>query len=47
MFDKFIDWFTSWIPALWGIILITIITFGGIGIAIKLVEWVLRLLGVL
>ena len=47
MFDKFIDWFTSWIPAVWAIILITIITFGGIGISIKLVEWVLRLLGVL
>lgn len=47
MFDKFIDWFTSWIPALWAIILITIITFGGIGISIALISWVLDLAGVL
>lgn len=47
MFDKFIDWFSAVIPSVWAIILITIITFGGIGISIKLVEWVLSLLGVL
>jgi hypothetical protein len=47
MFKKFTDWLSKWVPALWGIILIIIFTFGGIGLSIKLIQWVLGLLGVL
>lgn len=44
---KFFNWLQAWIPYVWATALVTIITFGSIGISFKLIEWVLTLLGVL
>lgn len=45
--QKFIGWLGTWMPTVWTMSLIIIITFGGIGVAVKVVEWTLGLLGVL
>ena len=44
---KFIDRLGTWIPYVWAVVMITIVTAGGVGISIALVSWVLDLLGVL
>ena len=44
---KFIEWLGTWIPSVWTIAMVIILTFGSVGIAISIVEWVLKLLGVL
>lgn len=44
---KFIDWLATCIPYVWSIAIITLITTGLVAFAIKSVEWLLELLGVL
>lgn len=45
--SKFLEWLAEWLPTVWAITGITIITFGGIALAINLIKCVLSLLGVL
>ena len=44
---KFVEWLLSWVSNVWTVIAITTITFGGIGVSIRLIKWVLDLLGVM
>lgn len=44
---KFISWLGTWLPYVWSVAIITLITCGLVGFAIKCVEWILGLLGVL
>lgn len=44
---KFVEWLETWIPYLWTILMVIIVTSGGIGLSVVLVSWVIDLLGVL
>lgn len=44
---KFVEWLSEWLSNVWAVIAITTITFGGIGVSIKVITWVLDLLGVM
>lgn len=44
---KFIEQLGTWLPMVWAIGIITIITGGIIGVSIKIIECILSLLGVL
>lgn len=44
---KFIEWLGTWIPELWSIVMVITLTFGSIGIMLKVINWFVGLLGVL
>lgn len=44
---KLKEFFDETLPYLWGVCWVIIITFGSFGLAMKLIMWVLRLMGVL
>ena len=47
MFNKFINWLGRWLPNVWGVLLIILITFTTMGATVWSVKFLLRVLGVL
>ena len=47
MFNKFINWLGKWLPKVWSLMLIILITATTMGASVWSVRWLLTILGVL